>query len=173
VISESGSQVTGETSIQVLVRLFSGARSISSASVQIHVVLPIQHGNTPGTKGGMVSNVPHVIVIGTSPGTVLQNKPGMLLLVVPLITSGYFGYGNWNGGGALGLVLVTLLIPRVAPGREPGGNPGTLRFEFFDDRRSGCYESDAGCFLEALFVLRVGNFLTSWTSCADARHDAL
>ena len=23
------------------------------------------------------------------------------------------------------------------------------------------------------FVLRVGNFLTSWTSCADARHDAL
>ena len=48
-----------------------------------------------------------------------------------------------------------------------------LRFEFFDDRRSGCYGSDAGCFLEALFVLRVGNFLTSWTSCADARHDAL
>jgi hypothetical protein len=29
------------------------------------------------------------------------------------------------------------------------------------------------CFLEALFVLRVGNFLTSWTSCTDARQDAL
>jgi hypothetical protein len=28
-------------------------------------------------------------------------------------------------------------------------------------------------FLEALFVLRVGNFLTSWASCVDARHDAL
>jgi|SRR5580704_614193 hypothetical protein len=52
-------------------------------------------------------------------------------------------------------------------------NLAPLRFEFFDDRRLGCCSSDAGCFLEAIFVLRVGNFLTSRTICADARHDAL
>ena len=38
-----------------------------------------------------------------------------------------------------------------------------LCFEFFDDRRSRSYGSAAGCFVEALFVLRVGNSLTSST----------
>jgi hypothetical protein len=66
----------------------------------------------------MVSNVPHDIVIGTSPGNVLQNKPGMLLLIVPLIAFGYFGYGNWNGGGAR-TGFGDPAGPRVAPGRSP------------------------------------------------------
>jgi hypothetical protein len=68
------------------------------------------------------------------------------------------------------LNVFEILIPGAL---RPGQELLPCRKQFFDDRRSGCYGSDAGCFLEALFVPRVGNFLTSWTSCADARHDAL
>jgi hypothetical protein len=68
----------------------------------------------------MVSNVPHDIMIGNQSGAAVQNKPGMLLLIVPLIAFGYFGYGNWNGGGALGLVLVTLPVHVSLPGGHSG-----------------------------------------------------
>jgi hypothetical protein len=64
--------------VQVFIRPHPIAGSASAASVVIRLILPVGGGNASNPDVIVVSNVPHSVVVGTTPGTVTQKKPTVI-----------------------------------------------------------------------------------------------